>query len=443
MPISGSRESPRSVIVPSDARRPPPGTTTHHGSSTSSRAAKRSSGTGSTTNARSSCPAEQLQERGVVRLLVEVDAQPRTTGAEEAHQTRQDRCARAREHTDADDGRAARERVELRDRRHQMAEHGGRVPGDDGAGGRQVGAARGAPVDQDRAEPLLELRDLVRDRRLGHVQRLRRAAEEPMLGDRLQRREVAQVDTVPAQCRLPRIGGSARHVGQGAKVAERRMPPDHHGMTVPSRDPPTACRSRTPRSFSGRGSRSSGDGEDRRGPRCDGGAGTRRRLARVRHEPLLPERLPGGRAHARAAVLPPAAAHRGAGADRPHGPGVRGPVAVVGPRRPHLHPPLGRTGGGAGRGRRPPASAPVASVRSSGSSSASGSPCSSSSASRRRWRRPRSSMPPRCSGTFACARRRGTSRRCAARAPARPRRTSGCSRSSGRDRPSARSPSRC
>ena len=282
---------------------------------------------------------------------MEVDAQPRTAGPQEAHQTRQDRRARAREHADANDGRAARERVELRDRRRQVAEHRRRVPGDDRTGGRQVGTTLAAPVDQDRAEPLLELRDLVRDRGLGQVQRLRRAAERPVLGDRLQRREVPQVDTVPAQCRLPESVGLRAMSGKAANVAERRMPPDHRGYDRPVSRPPTACRSRR---------------------RVHSPAVDRDRVATARIEAardaMAAEGLdalllasgtnlcflsgyPVGRAHARAAVLPPAPAHAARRADRPHGTRVRGPVAVVGPRRPHLRPPLGRTGRGAGRGR--------------------------------------------------------------------------------------------
>ncbi len=82
-------------------------------------------------------------------------------------------------------------RVEVRDDRVG-------VPQEQLAGGGQGDAARAAgPVDEPLADDALELRDLLADRRLRVAELAGGGAERAVAGDRLERGEMAQLDSQP------------------------------------------------------------------------------------------------------------------------------------------------------------------------------------------------------------------------------------------------------
>lgn len=81
--------------------------------------------------------------------------------------------------------------------------------------GERHGAAPLRPFDQPVADPPLEDRNLLADRRLGEAETCCCASERPLAGDRPQRREVAQLDTSPGTERAER--GEAAFVWAGAQ----------------------------------------------------------------------------------------------------------------------------------------------------------------------------------------------------------------------------------
>ena len=139
---------------------------------------------------------EQVDELGRVVLLAHADADSRPLRAEAADESGEEVRADALEDADAQ-----RSRLSFGERGHVGA---GRVePGHDRVGvaeqeeprlGRLHLARAARAVEELLPDDALELRDLLAHRRLRVAELARRGAERPRPHDRLQRREMAQLD---------------------------------------------------------------------------------------------------------------------------------------------------------------------------------------------------------------------------------------------------------
>ena len=154
---------------------------------------------------------DEAQQLAVVALLVHVDVDRGARVTQAPERAREDRGA-CRERAGADHGAAGAAGRELRVRRVEVGDHAGRVASDDLAGRRQLDAARSPPVDEQAANALLELRDLMADGRLRQVQPCGRALERALDADGVQGDQMSQLDAWQATAAVGRlVVRAARH----------------------------------------------------------------------------------------------------------------------------------------------------------------------------------------------------------------------------------------
>ena len=143
---------------------------------------------------------DQLEQAPVVGRLGQLDGDVRPGGRELAQEPGEHVRAHALVRADAErPGRALGERGHVGLGGLQACDDPGRVAEKELAGLGQRDAARPAgPLDELRADDPLERLDLLADRGLRVAEALGGAPERPLLGDRLERRQMPDLDPEPS-----------------------------------------------------------------------------------------------------------------------------------------------------------------------------------------------------------------------------------------------------